>query len=130
VWLFTVAHGEQGLRRLVGHLGAAVEVRLPRFSGRRAAGGRPAGMASEVRLLRFSGKACGQERGSTLEEEKLTIFLSSPAARLEEEKRGTVSFKTTPFRFFFFKYETASFWIKRAVSFKSGARTRQVSNQP
>jgi hypothetical protein len=26
-----VAHGEQGLRRLVGHLGAAVEVPLPVF---------------------------------------------------------------------------------------------------
>ena len=37
-----------------------------------------------------------------------------------------------PFLFFFFNniHETASFWIKRAVSFKSGARTRQVSNQP
>ena len=34
------------------------------------------------------------------------------------------------FFFFFNIYETASFWIKRAVSFKSGARTRQVSNQP
>ena len=31
---------------------------------------------------------------------------------------------------FFYNYETASFWLKRAVSFKSGARTRQVSNQP
>jgi len=29
--LFMVAHGEQGLRRLVGHLGAAVEVLLPVF---------------------------------------------------------------------------------------------------
>jgi len=45
-----VAHGEQRLQRLVGHLSAAVEVRLPRFSGRRAAGGRPVGVASEVRL--------------------------------------------------------------------------------
>ena len=97
-----VAHGEQGLRRLVGHLGAAVEVWLPRFSGRRAAGGRPVGVAGEERLPRFSGKACGPERGSTFEEEKPTIFLSSPAARPGEEERGTVSFKTTPFRSFFF----------------------------
>jgi hypothetical protein len=27
-------------------------------------------------------------------------------------------------------YETASFWRKRAVSFKCGAKTRQISNQP
>ena len=78
----------------------------PLFSAWRAAGGRPAGVAGEVRLPRFSGKACGQERGSTREEEKPTILLSSPAARPWEEERGTVSFKTTPFRssssFFFF----------------------------
>jgi len=104
-----VAHGEQGLRRLVGHLGAAVEVRLPCFSGRRAVGGRPVGVAGEERLPRFSGKACSLERGSTFEEEKPTIFLSSPAARPREEERGTVSFKTTPFRFLFFLHETASF---------------------
>jgi len=72
--------------------------------------GRPAGVAGEVRLPRFSGKACGQERGSTLEEEKPTILLSSPAARPWEEERGTVSFKTTLFRSSsFFLHETASF---------------------
>jgi len=38
---FAVAHGERVSRRLVGHLGATVEVRLPRLSGRRAAGGWP-----------------------------------------------------------------------------------------
>ena len=82
----------------------------PLFSAWRAAGGRPAGVAGEVRLPRFSGKACGQERDSTLEEEKPTILLSSPAARPWEEERGTVSFKTTPFRsslffsFFFFLF--------------------------
>jgi hypothetical protein len=27
-------------------------------------------------------------------------------------------------------YETASFWRKRAVSFKCGARMRQIPNQP
>jgi hypothetical protein len=70
---------------------------FPVFSGRRAAGGRPVGVAGEERLPRFSGKACGPEGGSTLAEEKPTIFLSSPAARPGEEERGTVSFKTTPF---------------------------------
>jgi hypothetical protein len=70
---------------------------FPVFSGRRAAGGRPVGVAGEERLPRFSGKACGPEGGSTLAEEKPTIFLSSPAARQGEEERGTVSFKTTPF---------------------------------
>ena len=34
------------------------------------------------------------------------------------------------FSFFFCIYETASFWRKRAVSFKYGARTRQIPNQP
>ncbi|XP_061962436.1 deoxyuridine 5'-triphosphate nucleotidohydrolase-like [Populus nigra] len=33
-----------------------VEVRLPHFPGRRAAGGRPVGVAGEERLPRFSGK--------------------------------------------------------------------------
>ena len=78
---------------------------FPVFSGRRAAGGRPVAVAGEERLPRFSGKACGPEGGSTLAEEKPTIFLSSPAARPGEEERGIVSFKTTPFRsssFFFF----------------------------
>jgi len=70
---------------------------FPVFSGRRAAGGRPVGVAGEERLPRFSGKACGPEGGSTLAEEKPTIFLSSPAARPGEEERGIVSFKTTPF---------------------------------
>ena len=31
---------------------------------------------------------------------------------------------------FFFMYETTSFWIKRVVSIKNGARTCQISNQP
>jgi hypothetical protein len=52
-------------------------------------------------------------------------------ASSEEEERGTVPFKTVPFGpLFFFMHETASFWIKRAVSIKNGARKRQISNQP
>ena len=47
-----------------------------------------------------------------------------------EEERGTVPLKTAPFGPFFLMYETTSFWIKRAVSFKGGARTCQFSNQP
>ena len=40
--------------------------------------------------------------------------------------RSALSF----FSFFFLMYETASYWRKRAVSFKCGARTRQIPNQP
>ena len=40
--------------------------------------------------------------------------------------RSALSF----FSFFFLMYETASFWRKRVVSFKCGARTRQISNHP
>jgi hypothetical protein len=40
---------------------------------------------------------------------KETIFLSSRAACPGEEERGTVSFKTTPFRFLFFSF----FYMKR-----------------
>ena len=108
------AHGGQGAAAVGRPFGCSCRDVTPLFSAWRAAGGRPAGVAGEVRLPRFSGKACGQERGSTLEEEKkTTILLSSPAARPWEEERGTVSFKTTPFRsslfFFFFVHETASF---------------------
>ena len=87
MWLFTVAHGEQGLRRLVGHLGAAVEVRLPRFSGRRAAGGRPAGVAGEVRLPRFSGKACGQEREAAHLKKKNPPFFFLPLLHVQGRKK-------------------------------------------
>jgi len=106
-----VAHGEQGLRRLVGHLDAAVEVRLPHFSGRRAAGGRPAGVAGEVRLPRFSGKACGQERGSTLEEEKTHHFSFFPCctSRGGRKRNNVVQNDTVLIFSFFFLYETASF---------------------
>ena len=109
------AHGGQGAAAVGRPFGCSCRDVTPLFSAWRAAGGRPAGVAGEVRLPRFSGKACGQERGSTREEEKPTILLSSPAARPWEEERGTVSFKTTPFRssssssFFFFWHETASF---------------------
>ena len=70
------------------------------------------------------GKACGQERGRKLKEEKKnTPIISSPAAHPGDEERGTVSFKTTPFRSSSsssssFKHETTSFWTKRVVSFK------------
>ena len=106
-----VAHGEQGLRRLVGHLGATVEVRLPRFSGRRAAGGRPVGVAGEERLPRFSGKACGPERGSTLEEEKTNHFSFFPCctSRGGRKRNSVVQNDTVPIFFFFSLHETASF---------------------
>jgi len=50
---------------------------------------------------------------------KATLFPSSPLHVRGEEERWTVSFKTTPFcsSFFFWMYETVSFWIKRTVSF-------------
>jgi hypothetical protein len=98
-----VAHGEQGLRGLVGHLGAAVEVRLPRFSGRRAAGGRPVGVAGEMRLSR-SWQGMRQERGTQQNQRKANLFFLPLLQCLGEEERGTVSFKTTPFSssFFFF----------------------------
>jgi len=99
----------------------------PCFSGRRAAGGRPAGVAGEVRLPRFSGKACGQERGNTLEEEKPTIFLSSPAARPGEEERGTVSFKTTPFRSSLFFYMKRRRFRKNAPFHLSPAKRQNAS---
>ena len=38
-------------------------------------------------------------------------------------------FKTAPFGPFFFLYETASFWIKRAVSFKKKAPEYAFANQ-
>jgi len=99
----------------------------PCFSGRRAAGGRPAGVAGEVRLPRFSGKACGQERGSTLEEEKPTIFLSSPAACPGEEERGTMSFKTTPFRSSLFFYMKRRRFRKNAPFHLSPAKRQNAS---
>jgi len=55
------------------------------------------------------GEACGPERERKCvfffkkkKQPKETIFLSSRAACPGEEERGTVSFKTTPFGFFFF----------------------------
>jgi hypothetical protein len=47
--------------------------------------------------------------------------LPSPAACPGEGERRTVSLKTTLFCLFFFLHETASFYTKRAVSFKCGA---------
>jgi hypothetical protein len=69
------------------------------------------------------GKARGEgDRHEELKKKKQK-FLSSPAARPGEEEGGTVSLKTTPFCYIFFQHETASFWTKRAVSFKYGANT-------
>jgi hypothetical protein len=47
--------------------------------------------------------------------------LPSPVARPGEGERRTVSLKTTLFCPFFFLHETASFYTKRAASFKCGA---------
>ena len=63
---------------------------------------------------------------------KETILFPRFLLHVRGKERGTVPFKTAPFSlsFFFLKYETASFWRKRAVSFKCGARTRQCSDRP
>ena len=74
--------------------------------------------------LGFRQKHVGRERQEELKRKKQK-FHSSLAARPGEEERGTLSLKTTLFCSFFFlfseKHETASFWTKRAVSFKYGA---------
>jgi hypothetical protein len=77
--------------------------------------------------LGFSQKHVGRERQEELKRKKQK-FHSSLAARPGEEERGTVSLETTLFSSFFFSFfffsenhETASFWTKRAVSFKYGA---------
>ena len=98
----------------------------PRLSGRCAVGGRP---------LCSVGGLQARERGRQKFQKKAPFFPSSPLhVRGGRRKMNSVVQNDTVLLFllfFFFNiYETASFWIKRAVSFKSGARTRQVSNQP
>jgi len=107
-----VAHGKQGLRRLVGHLGAAVEVRLPRFSGRRAVSGRP------------GGEVGGPERGASgwwprgergwFKEEKPFFFLLLHHVQGGRRKRNSTVQNGTVRSLFFFMYETASFQLKMA----------------
>jgi hypothetical protein len=122
-----VAHEEQGLRRLVGHLGAAVEVSLPVFRvGARRVVGQWAWLARCGSL--GLGKACGRREGRSKIKEKQT-FSFFPYCNVWGKKKEEQC-RSKRHRSFFFNYETASFWRKRAVSFKSGARTRQVSNQP
>jgi len=98
-----VAHGEQGLRRLVGHLGAAVEVPLPVFSGRRAAGGRPVSLVGGPTAWGFGLVASRRETGLKKKNHFSSFFC---IASSEEEERGTVPFKTVPFGplFFFFYF--------------------------
>jgi hypothetical protein len=86
-------------------MGGAGRARLPWFHHDSAWGG--------GRLWQAGGML-----GSTRKEEKK---LPSPAARPGEGERGTVSFKTTLFCTFFFLHATASFYEKRAISFKGGA---------
>ena len=115
---FYCSHGEQPAGR---PLGATAKVRLPPVFWQ-VHGGWSANVF---------GRWAPGERGPD-EIQTKAPFSFFPAAMFGgEEERGTVSFKTTPFCFFFFlMYETASFWRKRAVSFICGARTRQCSNQP
>jgi hypothetical protein len=77
------------------------------------------------------GEACGprRERKCVLKEKekkpKETIFLSSHAACPGEEERGTVSFKTTPFRFFFFFLYMKRRRFKKNASFHLSPARRQ-----
>jgi len=118
-WLFTVVMGSS---RLVGHWARLPRFGSHRFSGRCVVGGRPVCLVGGL-----------QAREGPAKFKQKPLFSFFPAAMFGgEEERGTVSFKTTPFCSFFFDkmHETTSFWRKRAVSFKCGARTRQFSNQP
>jgi len=119
-WLFTVLMGSS---RLVGHWARLPRFGSPRFSGRCAAGGRPVCSVGGL-----------QAREGPEKFKQKPLFPSSPLqCSGGRRKRNSVLQNDTVLLFFFFfdkMHETASFWRKRAVSFKCGASTRQFSNQP
>ena len=122
----------------VGQCMVSQQAPLPRrasltFGG--AAGGRPLASVSVV-PRRSAFRAGGHEvrRGQPLNN---ISFSSFPLhVRGGKKKKGEQCRSKRHrsallfFSFFFLMYETKSFWIKRAVSFKRGARMRQVPTQP
>jgi hypothetical protein len=71
--------------------------------------------------LGFRQKHAGRERQEKLKRKKTKVSFFPCCTLRGRRKRNNVAQNNTILLFFFEKHETASFWTKRAVSFKYGA---------
>ena len=106
-----VAHGEQGLRRLVGHLCAAVEVPLPVFRvGARRVVGQRAWLA-RCGSLGFLARHAVKREAAHLKKKKTHHFSFFPCctSRGGRKRNSVVQNDTVPVFFFFFHMKRRRF---------------------